>query len=199
MEVYQWLLLQDPKDADVKRLRALLKEVPPLNLKLAPPPREVAPRDEQEHLALRLRDNVSKVTHLVEQLHAIRKQLKLHAELLKDEPAAKELLMQGETLLQKLDDLEAKLHNPRAKVVYDILAQKGGARLYSQLVFLMEAVAFGDGPPTQGAKQLAAELEAELNVLTREVEALHAGEVTRLNELAKPIGAPTIWIPTLRK
>ena len=29
--------------------------------------------------------------------------------------------------------LEEKLHNPKAKVTYDILAQKGGAKLYSQL------------------------------------------------------------------
>src|SRR5262249_56934318 len=43
MEVYQWLLLQDPQDADLKRLRELLKQVPPLDFKRGPMPGEVGP------------------------------------------------------------------------------------------------------------------------------------------------------------
>jgi hypothetical protein len=150
---------------------------------------------DQEKLALKLRDDVTQLTHTVEQVRAIRKQLRLHAELLKEEPKAKELLKKGKALNAKLGDLEAKLHNPKAKVVYDILAQKGGAKLYSQLIFLFEAVAVGDGPPTQGMKELAADLEKELNELTAEFDQVRTADVPQLNELAKSLSAPTIWIP----
>ena len=58
-------------------------------------------------------------------------------------------------MIAKLDALEARLHNPRAKVTYDILAMKGGAQLYSNLGWLYGSVLEGDGPPTQGMREAA--------------------------------------------
>jgi photosystem II stability/assembly factor-like uncharacterized protein len=205
LPAWQWVPLTGKED-EARRVKELLRSVGPLELVIgpglangeaAPMPREKDPGGafDQEKLALKLRDDVTQLTHTVEQVRAIRKQLRLHAELLKDEPKAKELLKKGKALNAKLGDLEAKLHNPKAKVVYDILAQKGGARLYSQLIFLFEAVAVGDGPPTQGMKELAADLEKELNELTAEFDQVRTGDVPKLNELAKSLSAPTIWIP----
>ena len=53
------------------------------------------------------------------------------------------LVKQAKELMTKLDDLESKLHNPKAKVAYDILAFQGGAKLYSQLGYLFEIVKDG--------------------------------------------------------
>jgi len=47
--------------------------------------------------------------------------------------------------------------------------QRVGAKLYSQLSFLFDAVKEGDGPPTQGMTQVYAELAAELGKLGRRI------------------------------
>ncbi len=47
-------------------------------------------------------------------------------------------------LLTKIDALDEKLQNPKAKVSYDILEQKGGAQLYSQLALLFDTVKAAD-------------------------------------------------------
>ena len=51
-------------------------------------------------------------------------------------------------LVAKLDALEGKLHNPKAEVVYDILAMRGGARLYSRLSPLQMWALESNGAPT---------------------------------------------------
>lgn len=150
---------------------------------------------EQERFALRLRDDVNRLTHTVNDLRAVRKQLDLHRELLEKNAKAKAFLKQEKALADKLEELEAQLHNPKAQVSYDILAQKGGAKLYSQLVFLMQTAATGDGPPTQGMTELADELEKELDEHAEVYRRLLAEDVARLNELARKLNVPMIWVP----
>lgn len=154
---------------------------------------------EQEQFALRIRDDVSKLSGIVNDIRTIRKQLQLHEELLEKQAKAKAYLKRGQDLKKRLDDLEEKLHNPKAKVTYDILAQKGGARLYSQLVSLMVFASGGDGPPTQGMKDLAEELEKELGEYDEAFGKLKAEGVVQLNELARKLNVPMIWIPTRPK
>jgi photosystem II stability/assembly factor-like uncharacterized protein len=154
---------------------------------------------EQEQFALRLRDNVTRLTGIVRDLRGARKQLALHDELLAKQARAKPFLKQGKELADKLKALEEKLHNPNAKVTYDILAQKGGAKLYSQLGALYQFAAGGDGPPTQGMKQLADEFEKELADYEREFDELRTGEVAKLNELARKLNVPMIWMPVPKR
>jgi photosystem II stability/assembly factor-like uncharacterized protein len=158
----------------------------------------IAEAREQEKLALRLRDDVSRVTDVVVTLRNIRKQLNAHAELLEG-PKYKPFIKQGKELLERLDSLESQLHNPKAEVSYDILAQKGGARLYSQLMGLLEHVNTADGAPTQGMTELAAELEKELAQYEARFEMLKTEDLTRLNDLAKKLQAPIIWVPAAQK
>ena len=54
---------------------------------------------------------------------------------------AKGLLKEAKAMRRKAGfALEARLHNPKAETTYDILAKKGGAKLYSQLSLLLDAV-----------------------------------------------------------
>lgn len=154
---------------------------------------------EQEQFALRMRDNVTKITRIVMDLRAIRKQLDLHEDLLGKQARAKALLKQEKELAGKLDDLEAKLHNPKAKVGYDILAQKGGAKLYSQLGGLYNFASAGDGPPTQGMRELTDELEKELSQYEDAFSKLKTEDVAKVNELARKLNVPMIWIPVPAK
>jgi photosystem II stability/assembly factor-like uncharacterized protein len=155
----------------------------------------IAEAIEQEKLALQIRDNLSKLAEMVLQIRALRKQLDLQAELLADETRARALLKEGKGLRDKLDKLEGTLHNPKAEVSYDILAQKGGAKLYSQLGVLYDYVKSGDGPPTQGMVDYAIELEKELERYTVEFDLVKKIDLGKVNDLARKAQAPIIWIP----
>jgi hypothetical protein len=115
--------------------------------------------------------------------------------LQKDEAAAKEWVGLAKTLSTRLDALEKKLHNPTARVSYDILAMRGGAKLYSQLVWLYGQVIDGDGAPTQGMRELMAELDKEQIQLTAEFTKVVTEEMAKLNALGKKLDLPVIWLP----
>jgi hypothetical protein len=98
-------------------------------------------------------------------------------------------------LVGKLDALEEKLHNPKAKIPYDILAQKGGARLYSQLVWLFEMSKDSDGAPTQGIRELFDEHSQVLRKYQEEWRALVSKDLAELNEQAKKLDVPNVILP----
>src|SRR5262249_14203452 len=110
-------------------------------LEIKPDPRtRFSPEElaEQLNLALRVRDDITRGAGVVERLRAVRKQLDDRNALLKDNSKAETLVKGSKRLVEKLNELESKLHNPKAEVPYDILAHKGGAKLYSQLAWLYE-------------------------------------------------------------
>ena len=106
---------------------------------------------------LGLRDDLNRLSRTVEQLRSVREQLRSRNALLGPLKAAAPLVKAGASLVAKCDDLEGRLHNPTAQVSYDILAMKGGTRLYSKLAPLYNWALEADGRPTQGMKEMAAE------------------------------------------
>jgi photosystem II stability/assembly factor-like uncharacterized protein len=149
--------------------------------------------DEQLQLALRVRDDLSRLTKMVGQIRSVRQQLVEREALMKANPKAAALNKPARELIAKLDALEEKLHNPKAEVTYDILAQKGGAKLYSQLTFLYEDVK-EPGVPTQGQREMYGELDRELRQHGTELNRLLAGDLARLNDTAKSLGVPNIIV-----
>jgi photosystem II stability/assembly factor-like uncharacterized protein len=156
----------------------------------------LAQMQEQEKFALTVRDDVSRLSDIVIRLRAVRHQLNARNELLKDDDRTAPLCKASVDLVAKLDALDAKLHNPKAEVVYDILAQKGGAKLYSKLIFLFEFARDSDGAPTQGMREVHEELSRDLNELDAEWKALVAGDLAKLNESAKTLDVPSILVPS---
>jgi len=103
----------------------------------------------------------------------------------------------GATANRRLEEIEARLHNPKAEVVYDILAQQGGAQLYSQISFL-SAVAgaeSSDYPPPQGSRERLAALEAQVAALSSEVQGLRTNEIAQLEAALNAKGVPRILLP----
>jgi photosystem II stability/assembly factor-like uncharacterized protein len=150
---------------------------------------------QQEVLSLRIRDDITKLSDTVARLRAIKKQIALRKELLKAREDAKELLKQSEALDKKLDSIEEQLHNPRAKISYDIFAQRGGAMLYSQFAWLLANLIEADGAPTKAQLELADELEKQLTELVSRFEATSKDEIGKLNELANKLGVPELYVP----
>ena len=156
---------------------------------------KIAPKDlaEQHQLAMQIRDDITLLSKTVLTLRLIRKQLQLLQETWQDEPKETPLAKDAKALLARLDTLEEKLHNPKAEVLYDILAMKGGARLYSQQAQLLETVKDGDGPVTQGMREVHDDQRREWERLSKEWREVVA-EVQRFNAAAKAAGIPAIGV-----
>jgi hypothetical protein len=166
------------------------------NIVVAPDPRLADPGKtlaEQSGFALQIRDDITRLVGIVKRIRLIRKQLTERGTILADEPKAKSLVGDGKKLIAKLDALEEKLHNPKAKIVYDILAQRGGAKLYSQLASLFEFAKEGDGAPTQGMKELYEELATELKQHDAAWQKLLTGDIASYNADAKKLDLPGVW------
>jgi photosystem II stability/assembly factor-like uncharacterized protein len=168
------------------------------NFDVLPDPRQrsldMSPLAEQLTFALQVRDDLDQLTRVVQQIRSVRKQLQAQNQLLKEDKKAEPLLKPSRDLIARLNALEAKLHNPKAEVTYDILAMKGGAQLYSQYGMLFEFLKDGDGPPTQGMREVYAENARQLKELVAEWQSLRSGDLTRLNELAKNLAIPTVIV-----
>ena len=147
--------------------------------------------DAQLAFALRVRDAITKITDLVHAMRSVKEQLAAREKALeprRTDPQVAELLKAGKALVEKMDSLEAKLHNPKAEVSYDILAQRGGARLYSRLSPLQMWIVEGGDAPTQGMQQVLSEYEKELAPIEADVKQLLATDVADINARAKSLG-----------
>jgi hypothetical protein len=167
-------------------------ETTPLQI-LADPRGAASQADLEAQLAhaLRVRDDVTKLTSLVNDLRSVKEQLKSRAKALeprKEEPGVTELLKASDEIVRKGDALEDKLHNPTAEVVYDILAMRGGTRLYSRLAPLQMWAVEGEGVPTSGMVQVLEAQEKELAGLERETRNFIEEEVGTLNATAVKLG-----------
>jgi hypothetical protein len=197
-------VLRDPRtvapEVDAIRRVARLKFVrllpPPVDVHLGEDERENAKvLEAQRKLALQLRDDITRLTITVEKLRSVRQQILARNELI-DGPKAAPLVEASKALVKKLDALEQKLHNPKARVSYDILAQKGGAQLYSQLVWLFELIKDADGEPTQGLREVYAEQAALLKKYEAQWQTIVKEDVRQLNDTARKLDLPGIIVPT---
>lgn len=142
--------------------------------------------DEQLTFSLAIRDDLTRLTSIVETLKSVRTQIQARKELVKEDKASADWIKAADLALGKLDSLEGRLHNPKAEVVYDVLAFKGGAQLYSRLGPLYSFVIDNDGAPTRGMREVYATQKAELDALEAEWKALVASDLAKLNQTAQP-------------
>ena len=159
-------------------------------LKVLPDPRgdlSQADLEAQAAFAVRVRDDISKLTGLVNDLRSVQTQLKARTAALAprhEEPAVAELIRESDAAIKKAFAIEGKLHNPTAEVVYDILAMRGGAKLYSRLSPLQMWAAESNGVPTSGMMQVLVEQEKELASLEAETKQFLSADVTKINQRA---------------
>jgi photosystem II stability/assembly factor-like uncharacterized protein len=143
---------------------------------------------EQVTLALAIRDDVSRLTSIVERLQSIEKQARERSDMLKGDPKAAALVHSVQDLAARCEALEGEMQNPKAEVVYDILAQRGGSKLYSRMSPLMSWVVEGDGAPTQGDRQVYAEQRKELDGYQARFQAILDNDLAAVNRQAASLG-----------
>ncbi len=160
----------------------------PLELRLDPRVNAArADLEEQLAFSLELRDDLKRLAESVKGLRAVREQVKARVGPLRGQAGKEPLVAAADALVRKCDVLEAKLHNPKAEVTYDILAMQGGAQLYSRLAPLYSWASEGDGRPTQGMREIYAEERRELDALIAEWKAIVDGDVADLNRKAREL------------
>lgn len=167
-------------------------------LKVLPDPRvQVSESDlkAQVAFALAVRDDISRLARLDRNLRMVREQLAGRNELLKGNARAAQLVKDSENLIAKLDALEAQMQNPKAEVVYDILAMKGGAKLYSRLSSLFDTAKDPDGLPTLGMREVYAAQKQELDRYEGELNGLINSDLAALNNAARKLDLPNILVP----
>ena len=170
-------------------------------LKVLPDPRSRVPEAdlaEQLRFALDVRGSLTRLARAVARLRSVRGQLAFRDNLLKDDPRAAPLVRSSTALAAELDGLENRFHNPKAEVAYDILAEKGGARLYSRLAPLLDAVKTGDGAPTQGMRDEYAREKRELDEDVARLDRLLGDDLAALNRTAAGLGLPAVYVPEAR-
>ncbi len=149
-------------------------------------------------IGLEIRDSISDTVRGARRLQSVRKQLLERNTLLAAEAGfaakSKSFLDASTALAERLDRIERKLHNPDAKIGYDILAQPGGAQLYSRLSPLLGWATNGSGAPTQGVKEEFARERKELDGVLAELAAVLA-DVAKQNDEAVKLGVPAILVP----
>jgi len=143
---------------------------------------------EQVSFALSVRDDITKLTRMVVRIRQVAAQARARADLLKPDEKLAVVMKASTDLAAKCDALEGRLHNPKAEVVYDILAQRGGTRLYSRISPLLTWAIEGDGAPTEGMRQVYAEQQKELRAGEADYKSLIDTDLAAVNRLAASLG-----------
>jgi photosystem II stability/assembly factor-like uncharacterized protein len=153
----------------------------------------------QQQFAMTLRSDLNTLSATVERLRLVRKQLADRNQLLNDVEKAKPLVAKSKKLIETLDALEGRLHNPKAQITYDILAMKGGAKLYSRLSLLYALAIDAAGAPTQGMRDVYADLEKELKECTQAWADVVKKDLPAMNRTAKRNDWPVIFVPPMKE
>ena len=149
---------------------------------------------DQLAFALDVRSRIDRVVAGVEEVRAIQAQADDLAKRLAGNARASALVTTAKRVAAAAAALEARFHNPKAEIVYDILAQRGGTQLHSNLTFLYISAIWGEGAPTQGMRDVAVELAAKLAVLEGELAELKGGELAELEREARAMNLPRVLL-----
>lgn len=103
----------------------------------------------------------------------------------------------AQAVIDRSDDIEARLHNPKAEVVYDILSFQGGAQLYSQISPLYAFALDSDRPPPQGQLDRWAVLSAQLEAMLDDIKRLEQNEIATLEVLLRDQSIPHLILQKL--
>ncbi len=142
---------------------------------------------------LQLRDALNRNADAIDLMRAAREQA---GDLLKRLPEDQlELRTLAQKVADRADAIEAKLHNPKAEVVYDILSFEGGAQLYSQISPIYAFALDSDHAPPQGQRERWGELSKQLDGLLDDSEALRRNEIAELERALIEAKIPRLILP----
>ena len=165
---------------------------------LADPRSPVTAAELQQNIAfaLQARAALDRLVDDIDEVRAIRAQTEDIKNRTAKNPAAKPLQEAAGVVLKRCDELELRMHNPKAEVSYDVLAgREGGAKLYSQIAPLFSDIQASDYAPTQGQSGQMDENLADLKQIEDQLGALRGEDLARLEAQAKALSLPQVIVP----
>jgi photosystem II stability/assembly factor-like uncharacterized protein len=162
-------------------------------------PRSPVPAEQLQQnveFTLQARAALDRLVDDIDEVRAIRAQTEDIKTRTPKHPGAQELQDAADAVLKRCEDLERRMHNSKAEVVYDVLAGRdGGARLYSQIATLFSSLQSSDYAPTQGQSEQLEDDLAELKQLEEQLSSLRTEDLARLEAQAKALGLPRVILP----
>ena len=162
-------------------------------------PRSPAPPEQLQQniaFALQARAALDRLVDDIDEVRAIRAQTEDVRTRTAKHPGAKELQEAAKIVIQRCDELELRMHNPKAEVVYDVLSgRNGGAQLYSQFAPLFTDIQNSGYAPTQGQLEQMEQNLADLQQIETQLNGLRAEDLARLEAQARTLGLPRVILP----
>ncbi|MBM3177253.1 MAG: glycosyl hydrolase [Bacteroidetes bacterium] len=158
---------------------------------LTDPRLTVASRDweEQQKYIGWIEDGLKEMHLSVNELRKVKKQLESFQELLKSDPAAKELNETGKGIMKKITDWESNIIEPRSKNGQDVINWPN--KLNSEFMNVRSSLDAHDPRVTQGVKDRTSDLLQEWGKLKRDLEPLKK-EMEKYNQLYKEKNYPAL-------
>ncbi len=150
----------------------------------------------QVDFQLQLRDMLNRIAQHAQTLDSIQAQIQAHHKRRPETAEDSPLLVLGKDILTQAGQIEKALYTPDARVDYDILAGRdGGAKLLSRLGWLYYTGFDHPGPPSQGMREVQAELAEALAAQEAALQRLLDEELARLNRMAADQGEAYVDLP----
>jgi hypothetical protein len=163
---------------------------------IVPDPRSSAtPEDFAAQFALQqqIGAKLSDAHNAIIQLRQIRGEVERWEERAKDKPELARIPATAKELKDKLQKIEDELIQHRAKGMQDTLNYP--IRLNAKLVFLAGVVGSGDGPPTQGSRDVFADLAERVDKQRAALDDVLYEDVVSFNALVASFQLPAITPP----
>ena len=145
--------------------------------------------EEQQKYIGWIEDGIREMHLSVNELRRVKKQLESYQELLKSDPAAKELNETGKGIMKKITDWEGNIIEPRSKNGQDVINWPN--KLNSEFMNVRSSLDAHDPRVTQGVRDRTTDLLQEWGKLKRDLEPLKK-EMEKYNQLYKEKNYPAL-------
>ena len=145
--------------------------------------------EEQQKYIGWIEDGLKEMHLSVNELRRVKKQLESYQELLKSDPAAKELNETGKGIMKKITDWEGNIIEPRSKNGQDVINWPN--KLNSEFMNVRSSLDAHDPRVTQGVRDRTTDLLQEWGKLKRDLEPLKK-EMEKYNQLYKEKNYPAL-------
>jgi hypothetical protein len=155
---------------------------------------------EQLDLAIHLRDRVQAIADSIHAVWNARAQIEAAVERAGDDDAGNDLATAAAAILEELDAIESRLYQPAANGVQDLFNYQ--PQLLSNVANVYGAVTGPDGygaggpdrQPTRGARERAADLDAEWQEVAERLHAVLTDQIAAFNTRMQDAGIPGVVI-----
>lgn len=145
---------------------------------------------EQQNILGKIEGSLRAMHDAVNQMRSAKQQLKSYKKLLKDNERAKSLLVQGDSLITRINSWEAHLIQPKQKTFQDVINFHN--QLNADFMHLKGFVDVSEPKVTQGANERLQDLLAAWRIYENEKNAIVNSEMAAYNKLYQDLQLPAL-------